>query len=67
MNGPMAMFPIDLRYVNSEDVQHPEISNLSIDINFGNGGASEDMVPIIVTKSKAIYQYLPDGKIDKIR
>ena len=67
LNGSMAMFPVDLRYVNSEDIQHPEITNLNITINFGPGGCSEDMVPYLVTKSKIVLNYLPDGTVAKIR
>lgn len=67
MEGGMAMFPIDLRYVNSEDVQHPEISNLTVLINFGIGGCPEPVVPYLITKSKMVLNYLPDGTVQQLR
>lgn len=61
LNGNMGMFPLDLRYISSKNVQEPQIIALDIQFIFGSGGASELLVPVIVTKSKGLFEYMPDG------
>jgi hypothetical protein len=67
MNGGMSVFPLDLRYISSKNVQEPQIIALDIQFIFGAGGCSELMVPVIVTKSKGLYEYMPDGSIKTYR
>lgn len=61
IQGGMAMFPLDLRYISSKDVQEPKIVGLDVQFIFGAGGASELLIPVIVTKSKALFEYMSDG------
>lgn len=67
LTGSMAVFPLDLRYISSKNVQEPQIVALDIQFVFGAGGSSELYVPILITKSKALFEYMPDGTVKTYR